>query len=324
MLTVQRQAPTEAPTPTRQANPTMVRCQCCQGWHPGGADRCWLNSQFAGNRLGEAAYMAYAATILPKIPRSFPIAMDHPNHKVKNGDRLIYAIVTDSAFKKLRREDGSFSMKCTLEGDDKLLIVYPPTTQEDPPNPKDDKASMDEEIRKMDATIGQHTHALLMQDKEKVLKGLQEQLATGPQSQSLNGKKCLPHLNMLNELRNNPNGGQQGGDQQGGQNAGKDVGKHIPANVGHWRRTGRGSKWTSKQIDEVLGHTTLARLGMWHNFTSIYDNEDVTEELKQAVLKAGDNTVVATALHAAGLAISDIKEMSEAKKTGNLLEALEL
>lgn len=289
------------------------------GWHPGGAERCWLNPNFGFNRLGEAAFLAYTHGITPKPPTtSMRVTYDAQiAPQVKRGDRLLFTILTQSAMKVLNEQRNGSSLMVNWHNDHLLIVSdedapnqhgkrggrtsrptdkSPPKGQEGTSTTNDENADM----MALDTQIAQHKRAVEMQSKSQELKALQQQLsgkASSPDPEDKNA--AAAGLALLNEAH---------------------TGRHLPHNVGTWRRTQRKTpKWTTAKVQAVLGTSQMARRGMWFNFTSFYAQEEITENLKEAFLRSTPQDV-AMGLAACELAVKDVEEMMDPKCTGNLSE----
>ena len=92
---------------------------------------------------------------------------------------------------------------------------------------------------------------------------------------------------------------------------------HTPANVGHWQRTNRSSKWTKANVAELIGALPYGKLAQWYAFSAIYAAEYVTENLKSAFLKESVDECV-KALQEQKLAMADLQDMRDPQKTGDL------
>jgi len=87
-----------------------------------------------------------------------------------------------------------------------------------------------------------------------------------------------------------------------------EAGTHVPANVGHWLPTKRGSKWTVALVKEHIGESVIQRKGMYFIYTAHYHQSAVTAELENA-FSAATPTLCANALKAAKLPIADIQDL---------------
>ena len=156
-------------------------------------------------------------------------------------------------------------------------------------------------MAQLDEQIKAHKETIQIQEKEKQLADLKSQLdKQTPPAQPRAGNHR--GLDMLKDAT--------------------DTAKHVPDNIGQWGRTSRTANWTEKQVNDNIGNTALARLGMWHNYTMIYAEAHISESLKNAFTK-GTAAQIAAALKAEKLAIKDVQEMANEKLTGSLADACE-
>lgn len=338
-------APAIAPSPAPINNPQLVRCTSCQGWHPGGADRCWLNPNSPQNRLGDAAYRCYAAQITPHIPiNPARSGYQHLNPTIHKGDSLLFAILTADGKKELSSNGGETSMEVTWSQDNLLICRDGPPKEGTKAiqqgqaivggkrrigsQAKEEANDEDRDtLEKLDKQIQEHKRALQLQARQKELDELKMQLDKGkPNEQTPQAK------GKSNTSASASTAGQVKG------NAGLtmlmgaadevldavhiDNGKHLQQNVGQWTRTKRSSQWNAQQVERHIGTLKLARLGMWHNFTVFYAQEEITTSLKKAFLM-DEATQVAKALRDAKLAIKDVSEMGDCALTGDLNQCSE-
>ena len=299
----------------------------CGGYHPGTPQTCWFKPGHINSRIPEAIFRGYVAGTRIPHPSYLPEGIPHVNPIVQPGDTLEFCILTKEAQKQLKNvaRHRSITLKVSRDGDN-LLIVDPMPTANLPNSKstssfstatKHDNTQMadgtamqhdntqmqdDNLLQSIDKQIEQAQHELKLQEKKDQLVALKKQLqpeapdASGhdKQSQSMDG------IAMLSAAHNE--------------------GKHITANVGSWLRSSKNAKsakWTNPLVDSLLGATTMARLGFWYVYSSIYSATNCTEELMTAFTKPTTSEVT-KALKEEKLAIQDIRDTFDKKLTGDI------
>jgi len=313
------------------------RCTYCQGWHPGGPNKCWLNARNPQNRLSEAALRCYSTGYTPmtRLPPGMGEA-GGGNPPIRPFDQLQFVILTQSANAILETHGGKANLHADWSYDNAIVLRAPKEGNEasskssdqaaqitthgtgDPTNAsfsnaqpvqnvQDEMAMVEEELRK-------HKAAIALQIKQQELQELQDQLAAGKSNASTSDK------GRTNASTSNK--GKQTNAQPQPQ-PGLDLllaandSAHIPANLGNWGRTQRASKWTKPLVNELIGTTPYARMAQWSAYSTFYAEEHVTQELRSAFM---EKTVDAClkALKDQKLAVADLQDMRNPIKTGDL------
>lgn len=101
----------------------------CGGYHPGGAQVCWIRPGHDKSRIGEAAYRGYISDTPIQIPTTPMYGIQQINPTIHPGDELQYCILTQSAAELLRQNDENTSLTVKRFSNSRsrnLLIVEAP------------------------------------------------------------------------------------------------------------------------------------------------------------------------------------------------------